>query len=125
MTRRCHLVYAIAPDATSASDANDLLNEYIGDRRRGIIVYHDHFTGRPHGGVAVWDVQSDEQTALLDDVGPLEGWSLAVHPLVFSLTANGFAAQTHFTLAEYAGTTLEELAAGEGDDPRYWWRRRP
>lgn len=117
-------MYALAPEAVTAREANDLLNEYIGDRRRGIIVFHDHFTGRPHGGVAVWDVRSDEEAALLDDPGPLAGWTLTTHPLTFSLTANGFAAQTSLTLESYGGTTLEQVAAEEGDDERFWWRRR-
>ena len=86
--RRCHLVYALAPEGVSARAANDLLNEYIGDMRRGVIVFHDHFTGKPHGGVAVWDVATDEQAALLDDPGPLGGWDLQVHPLTFALAAN-------------------------------------
>ena len=28
-----------------------------------------------------------------------------------------------FTLEQYRGVGLEELAAAEHDDPRYWWRR--
>src|SRR6266545_822631 len=40
------------------------------------------------------------------------------------LSAVGFAAQTSFTLESYRGVRLEELAAAETDDPRFWWRRR-
>jgi hypothetical protein len=122
--RRCHLVYALAPEGVTAREANDLLNEYIGDRRRGIVVFHDHFTGKPHGGVAVWDVRSDDEAGLLEDPGPLAGWTVTVHPLTFALTANGFAAQTRLTLESYAGTSLEQAAAEEGDDERFWWRKR-
>src|ERR687886_849829 len=107
--RRCHLVYALAPEDTSARAANDLLNEYIGDARRGIIVFHDHFTGRPHGGVAVWDVATAEQATLLDDPGPLAGWELHVHPLTFALTATGFQAQMEFTMEAYAKKSLAQL----------------
>jgi hypothetical protein len=122
--RRCYLVYAVAPDGVSARAANDVLNEYIGDRRRGIIVFHDHFTGKPHGGVAVWDVSSVEEQALLDDPGQLADWDVRVHPLTFALAAAGFAAQMELTIEGYAGTTLAELAAEEEDDERFWWRRR-
>jgi hypothetical protein len=123
MNGRCFLVYALAPEGTSASAANDLLNEYLADRRRGLSVWHDHFIGA-HGGAVVFDVRSDDERALLDDPGPLAGWRLAVHPLTFSLSAVGFAAQTSFTLESYREITLEELTAAEPDDPRFWWKRR-
>ena len=104
-----------------APEANHLLNEYIGDERRGLVVYHDHFIGR-HGGIAVFEVSSDEERMRLDDPGELEGWSIAIHPLVFSLTAVGFAAQTAFTLDRYRGTSLEQLKAAETPSKRRWWQ---
>ena len=119
---RCFLVYALAPDGVAARAANVALNEYIGDSRRGLVVFHDHFTGRPHGGVAVVDVRSEDEAAMLDDPGPLAGWRLSHHPLVFALTALGFEAQTRFTLEAYGRTTFDELRATEEDDPRFWWR---
>ena len=122
MSGRCHLVYALAPVGTSARAANDLLNEYVTDRSRGLAVWHDHFVG-DHGGAVVLDVRSDDELARLTDPGPLEGWQLTIHPLTFSLSAVGFSAQTSFTLEQYRGVSLDELAAGEPDDPRYWWRR--
>jgi hypothetical protein len=120
---RCVLVYALAPEGTSARDANDRLNEYVADRRRGLAVWHDHFVGT-HGGAVVLDVRSDEEQALLDDPGPLAGWQLSVHPLAFSLSAVGFAAQTSFTLERYRDVTLAGLTATEPADPRFWWQRR-
>jgi hypothetical protein len=45
-----------------------------------------------------------------------------VHPLNFSLTAIAFAALTSFTLERHRDVSLDELAAAEPDDPRYWWR---
>jgi hypothetical protein len=45
------------------------------------------------------------------------------HPLTFSLTGVGFSAQTAFTLESYRDVSLEQLAAAEPDDSRYWWRR--
>jgi hypothetical protein len=122
MGGRCFLVYALAPEGTTAREANDLLNEYVADGRRGLSVWHDHFVGT-HGGAVVFDVRSDDEHVLLAEPGPLEGWQLSVHPLTFALTAVGFAAQVSFTLENYRGVSLEELAAAEPDDPRYWWRR--
>jgi hypothetical protein len=90
---RCHLVHALAPPGASAREANDALNEYVAER------------------------------AMLADPGPLAGWRLSIHPLTFSLTAVGFAAQTSFTLEQYRCLGLEELAAQEPDDSRFWWRR--
>ena len=122
VSSRCHLVYALAPAGVSAREANDLLNEYVADESRGLAVWHDHFVGE-HGGAVVLDARSEDEEARLADPGPLAGWQLSVHPLTFSLSAIGFSAQTSFTLGQYRGVSLDELAAGEPDDPRYWWRR--
>jgi hypothetical protein len=122
VSSRCHFVYALAPDGVSARGANDLLNEYVADESRGLAVWHDHFVGK-HGGAVVLDTRDDQEEARLADPGPLEGWQLTIHPLTFSLSAVGFSAQTSFTLEQYRGVSLDELAAGEPDDPRYWWRR--
>ena len=122
MSSRCHLVYALAPPSVTAREANDLLNEYVADPSRGLAVWHDHFVGE-HGGAVVLDVRDDDEEARLGDPGPLEGWQLSTHPLTFSLSAVGFSAQTEFTLAQYRSVRLDELAAAESDDPRYWWRR--
>jgi hypothetical protein len=123
---RCFLVYGLAPEGATAREANDRLNEYVADRRRGLAAWHDHFGGGHggHGGAVVLDVRSDGEHALLDDPGPLAGWRLAVHPLTFSLSAVGFAAQTAFTLERYRGVSLEELGVAEPADPRFWWQRR-
>ena len=119
---RCVLVYAVAPDALTAREANDALNRYVEDARRGVPVFHDHFTGKPHGGFAVLYVTSEEEDGLLGDPGPLAGWELAAHQLVYSLTPVGFAALLEFSLRVYGKTSLEELRAAEEPDPRYWWR---
>jgi hypothetical protein len=123
MNDRCYLVYAVAPRGTSARAANDALNDYVGDHRRGVPAFHDHFTRVPHGGIAVFHVRSDDELAALAEPGPLAGWTLAVHALTFSLTAVGFSAQTEFTVEAYAQTSLAALRAAEHDDPRHWWRR--
>ena len=67
---RCFLVYALAPDGMSARDANELLNEYIGQNGRGQIVSHDHFIGQPHRGFAVFEVRDEDEEANLADPGP-------------------------------------------------------
>ena len=120
MSERCYLVYALAPAGTSARDANDRFNDYVGDERRGICVFHDHFVGQ-HGGVAVFDIRSDEELAAVRDPGPIGGWDIHVRGLTFALTAVGFAAQMKFTLDQYRGTTLEALRAAEPANKRYWW----
>jgi hypothetical protein len=121
---RCYLVYAVAPQGTSAREANDLLNAYIEAPGRGLPVFHDHFTGTPHGGIAVFEARSEDEEARLTDPAPLAGWDVAVHALTFSLTGVGFVAQTELTTEEYGGTTIEALREAEPDDPRFWWRRR-
>jgi hypothetical protein len=108
----------------SARRANLALNNYVADERRGIPVVHDHFAGRPRGGFMVVYPAGDEQRALLEQPGPLEGWEIVSHPLTFSLSPVGFAAQVDFTLENYGGTTLNKLRADEPRDPRYWWQRR-
>ena len=123
--RRCYVVYALAPAGVSAREANDGLNEYVADGRRGVLVFHDHFTGKPHGGVAVFDIRDGTAYELLGDPGPLEGWEVRVHALVYALTATGFAELVDFNLEHYAGTTLEKLREVEEPDERYWWRKRP
>ena len=107
----------------TAREANERVNEYLADRRRGLSVWHDHFVGA-HGGAVVFDVRTESELAMLDDHGPLAGWDIAVHPLTFALSAVGFAAQISFTLENYRGVSLDELAAAQPDDPRFWWRRR-
>ena len=123
MNGRCFLVYALAPEGTSAREANERLNDYVADPGRGLSVWHDHFVGA-HGGAVVLDVRSEEERAQLENHGPLAGWQVSVHPLTFSLSAVGFAAQTSFTLESYRGVSLDDLAAAEPNDPRFWWKRR-
>ena len=121
---RCHFVYALAPSGISARQANRALNDYIADNRRGIPVVHDHFVGRPHGGVVVVYPQGPHQLAVLAEPGPLEGWEIVSRSLTFSLSPVGFAAQTDLTLENYGGTSLEELRTHEPRDRRYWWQQQ-
>ena len=116
-------MYAVAPEGVTAREANDLLNQYVEDRTRGFVIFHDHFTGKPHGGVAVFDIRTREAFDRLEDDGPLAGWNLFTHALTFSLAATGFAAQMALTAEAYGGKRLEHLRAEEQDDPRFWWLR--
>lgn len=122
MKERCYLVYLLAPEGVDAREANELLNKYIGDRSRGLVVFHDHFIGR-HGGVAVFELRSDEEEARLADPGPLEGWQIESYPLTFSRSAVGFVAQTDFTLRAYRDVDLAQLVEAERPDKRFWWNR--
>lgn len=120
---RCFFVYALAPETMPASEANDLLNRYIDESGRGLIVTHDHFIGKPHGGFAVFEVATPEEEQKLTDPGPLGGWQITSRPLTFSLTAVGFVAQADFTLRNYGGTSLAELEAAEEAAKRFWWQK--
>jgi hypothetical protein len=107
----------------TARQANELLNEYIEDRRRGFVIFHDHFTGKPHGGFAVFDVRDAQAYELLEDHGPLEGWEVRAHALTFSMAATGFAAQMALTAEAYGGKRLDQLRREETDDERFRWLR--
>lgn len=122
--QRCYVVYAVAPQGVTAREANELVNEYVEDRRRGFVIFHDHFTGKPHGGFAVFDVRDQEAFDLMDDHGPLSGWEVSTHALTFSLAATGFAAQMALTAETYGGKGLDQLREEEPDDPRFWWLQR-
>jgi hypothetical protein len=97
----CYFVYATAPTGVRARDANDALNAYVADGSHGIAVVHDHFTGRPHGGFAIVFPRNKHELERLNDQGPLEGWEIHCHRLVFALTPVGFDAQMAFTLDRY------------------------
>jgi hypothetical protein len=120
---RCFLVYAVAPEGMSAREANELLNGYIGEAGRGLIVSHDHFVGKPHGGFAVFEVHDEAEEAKLAEPGPLAGWEITSRPLTFSLTAVGFVAQADFTLRNYGGTSLTDLERAEQPRKRFWWQK--
>lgn len=106
MKPRCYLVVANAPGHLKLREANDLFNKYIGDRKRGHCVYHDHFMDRP-GGVAFFAIENDEQKENLEH--DLKGWKLEIHPLIESRSAAGFVYQLDYTSSNYAGIPLDQL----------------
>ncbi len=124
MRPRCYHVFALAPHGMSAAEANRLFNEYVDDLSHGQPVFHDHFSRKPHGGVAVVFPRDEQERARLVETGPLAGWQTTVSPLVFSLTPVGFAAQTAFTLEQYGRTSLEQLTAEEEPGKVFWWQAR-
>ncbi|MEW8980072.1 MAG: hypothetical protein AB2385_16930 [Symbiobacterium sp.] len=113
---RCFLVYALAPEGLPPAEANRLLNAYVADKSRGLVVFHDHFIGEP-GGVAVFFVETEAQRAALRDPGPLAGWRVEVRPLIFSRSPAGFDEQTSFTLRTYRRADWERLRLEQR--PRY------
>ncbi|MGI6127178.1 MAG: hypothetical protein ACOYEF_09440 [Planifilum sp.] len=106
MKPRCYLVVANAPDSLKLREANALFNKYIGDRKRGHCVYHDHFMDRP-GGVAFFAIENEEQKENLKH--DLKGWKLEIHPLIESRSAAGFVYQLDYTSSNYAGIPLDKL----------------
>lgn len=102
------MVYALAPANLPAVDANRIFNEFIGDRKLPLAIYHDHFIGKP-GGVAIFFVDTVEARDALLDQTHLAGWHVEVQPLIFSYSPSAFDEQIAFTLKAYRGVNWEEL----------------
>jgi hypothetical protein len=109
---RCFLVYAIAPEGFSARDANQIFNQFVGDRSLPLAIFHDHFIGQP-GGVAVFYVASPEERDALLAQKHLDGWRVDYQPLIFSYSPSAFDEQTAFTLKAYRGVDWELLQKEE------------
>jgi hypothetical protein len=105
---RCFLVYALAPANLPAADANRIFNEFIGNRKLPLAIYHDHFIGKP-GGVAIFFVDTVKARDALLDQTYLAGWHVEVQPLIFSYSPSAFDEQIAFTLKAYRGVNWEEL----------------
>ncbi len=106
----CYLVYALAPVSLSRREADALFNSYIAQRERGIVVHHDHFIDRP-GAFAVFEVRTQEQKRWITNPGPLVGWHIAAHPLLFSPDGAGFFLQADSTMRHFRETSLDQGAA--------------
>jgi len=105
---RCFLVYALAPEGLSASEANHIFNEFIAGPGLPLALYHDHFIGQP-GGLAIFYVDtSAERNALLSQEF-LQGWQVEYQPLIFSYSPAAFDEQIAFTLKAYRGIDWERL----------------
>jgi hypothetical protein len=106
--RGCWLVFAYAPKGVSMSDANDAFNRFVAEPARGLVLFHDHFADRA-GGVAVFNVEEPAELAALRQPGPLGGWELHRHPLIFAESAPGFLFQVDFTMTAYRKRRLPDL----------------
>jgi hypothetical protein len=114
----CYLVYAIAPVGMTRADADNLFNEYVAQEERGVVVQHDHFIDRA-GAFAVFDIKSDAEKAMLTTPGPLAGWTISAHPLVFSPDGAGFFMQADSTLRHFRRTRLDQGPVAEKGSHAY------
>jgi hypothetical protein len=103
----CHLVYALAPASIPRQQADDLFNAYVAQPERGVVVQHDHFIDCP-GAFAVFEITNDEQRQMLQDPGPLTGWTIRAHPLVFAPDGAGFFLQADSTMRHFRQTRLDQ-----------------
>ena len=108
--RGCWLAFGHAPEGTKMRAANDALNAYVADEARGLALFHDHFADRP-GGVAVFAVETAAELAALGEPGPLAGWDLHLHPLIFANSALRFPFQIDYTMSAYRGRRFTDLMA--------------
>jgi hypothetical protein len=113
---RCFLLYALAPDGVGAAQANRQFNDFIADRSLPLVVFHDHFIGRP-GGVAIFYAETARDREALAQATGLEGWTVELRPLIFSFSPAAFDAQIAFTLRQYRGVDWE--SAQRERRPRY------
>jgi hypothetical protein len=105
---RCFLLYALAPGELPASEANRILNAFIGDSALPLAIFHDHFIGQP-GGIVIFYVETTvERDALLAQTY-LDGWHVEIQPLIFSRSPSAFDEQIAFTLRAYRGVNWETL----------------
>src|SRR6266487_4349994 len=105
---RCFLLYALAPPGMPASEANRILNMFIGDASFPLAIFHDHFIGQP-GGVVIFYVETAQQRDALLAQKYLDGWHVEIQPLIFSHSPSAFDAQIAFTLKAYRGVDWEVL----------------
>lgn len=105
---RCFLLYALAPTGMPASEANRILNAFIGDRSLPVAIFHDHFIGQP-GGIVIFYVETIQERDALLAQKHLEGWHVEVQPLIFSHSPSAFDEQIAFTLRAYRGVSWETL----------------
>lgn len=108
--KRCYVLIGYAPKGTSFRKANLALNEFISDPRRGLVIFHDHFMGTP-GGLALFGVEDAEQLRALQERGPLKGWRIKLHPLIFAEKPIEFLYQSDFTMTVYRHKRLKDLFA--------------
>lgn len=99
-----------------AAEANRAFNQFVGDRRFPLVIFHDHFIGHA-GGLAIFYIENPQERDILLDGDPLPGWDVKNHPLIFSNSPAAFDEQIAFTLKAYRDQNWEELQ--EEDRPNY------
>lgn len=105
---RCFLLHALAPIGMPPADANRRFNAFIADRRLPLVLFHDHFLGRP-GGVAIFYAATAAERDMLVNDASLRDWDVDIRPLVFSYSPAAFDEQAAFTLREYRQVDWEAL----------------
>lgn len=105
---RCFLLYALAPEGMPASEANRILNSFIGDPSLPLAIFHDHFIGQA-GGVVIFYVETTQQRDALLSQKYLDGWHVELQPLIFSHSPAAFDEQIAFTLRAYRGLDWEAV----------------
>jgi hypothetical protein len=105
---RCFMLYALAPVGMSASEANRILNDFIGDPSLPLAIFHDHFIGQP-GGLVIFFVETPQERDALLAQKHLDGWHVEIQPLIFSHSPSAFDEQIAFTLRAYRGVDWETL----------------
>ena len=109
---RCFVVYAVAPEDWSASEANQAFNDYVGDTALPLVLFHDHFIGRP-GGIAVFYAETEDERNALASSTHLADWRLEIRPLIYSRSPSAFDEQIRFTLRAYRDQSWRELRREE------------
>mgnify|MGYP001073044317 CR=1 FL=1 len=109
--KKCYLVYGIAPKDLNAKGSNLALNEWIKNKALGKVIYHEHFANKPLGGIAVFEVNTQEELNNLKNEykekdSHLNGWNLSCHPLIHTKDTEGFIYQTQYTLSTYRGVNM-------------------
>lgn len=108
--KRCYVLIGYAPKGTTFRKANLALNEFISDKSLGLVLFHDHFMGTP-GGIALFSVDDAQQLAALQQRGPLKGWRIKIHPLIFAENPVEFLYQSDFTMTVYGHKRLKDFFA--------------
>jgi len=102
------MVYALAPQGMSASNANSTINAMIGDAGLPLALWHDHFLGGP-GGCVVFHVENQQQQQALFENTYLTDWKVDYRPMVFSFSPSAFDAQIGYTVKAYSNGDWTEL----------------
>ena len=104
----CFLLYALAPAELPASEANRILNAFIGNPALPLAIFDDHFIGQA-GGLDIFHIETAQERDALLAQNHLNGWHVEIQPLIFSHSPSAFDEQIAFTLQAYRGVNWETL----------------